>query len=137
VSCEHKRGYRTEKAARAELRKMRRTVVDWARLNAYYCEQHHRWHIGNRPFSGAARRVLWWGGQAYMLLALVGCADTNPVAPSSVPHAAPVTCARVDEQGRCLFTVKEPEHPAPLPEPCSTGTVPGLEQPQAECLPKH
>jgi hypothetical protein len=134
MNCQDKRGYRTEKAAKHELRKMRRNVVDWSRLNAYYCETHRRWHIGNRQFSSQSRRVLT-SASLVALLALVGCADVNPAAPSAQPAA--VTCERVDDQGHCVFTVKE--QPVPLPEPCSTGTVPtpGIEAPLASCLPRH
>lgn len=46
-----KRGYPTEKQAKAAARKLRKGTVDWFRVNHYFCPVHRIWQVGNRPIS--------------------------------------------------------------------------------------
>lgn len=53
VACHSKRTFRTEDAARAAVRDMKRRVADADRLHAYRCDRHHGWHVGNARGDGA------------------------------------------------------------------------------------
>lgn len=56
--CDGKRKYGTEAAARAALRRMRRTCIDVFRLRVYHCTRHNGWHVGNLPLRGLRRPTL-------------------------------------------------------------------------------
>jgi hypothetical protein len=56
--CSRKRAFKTERAARHELRRLRRSAIDWQRLAVYRCDRHNGWHIGNHQFSLDSKRVL-------------------------------------------------------------------------------
>lgn len=48
-TCDKKRTFKSGEAAHAELKRLRRKVVDWSRLKAYHCTRHNGWHLGNQP----------------------------------------------------------------------------------------
>jgi len=57
VNCDRKRVFGSEKAAAAELKRMKREVIDPFRLNVYRCERHNGWHIGAKS-NGAIWRLM-------------------------------------------------------------------------------
>lgn len=46
-ACDRKQVFKREDAARRELRRIKRKVIDNFRLQAYFCERHNGWHLGN------------------------------------------------------------------------------------------
>ena len=47
--CDAKRTYRREADAKAERRRMWKSVIDPFRVEVYWCGRHKGWHLGNRP----------------------------------------------------------------------------------------